>query len=71
MAWRQILCKTNTTSDVVRRMQRALEAAGYSPGPIDGVVGRETLTALKGYQNAKGLPQGGVTLTSLQSLGVQ
>lgn len=71
MAWRQILCKTNTTSDVVRRMQRALQSAGYSPGPIDGIVGRETLAALKGYQNEKGLPQGGVTLTSLKSLGVQ
>ncbi len=71
MAWRQILCKTNTTPNIVRDMQRALDSAGHSPGPIDGIVGRETLAALKGYQQAKGLAQGGVTLATLQSLGVQ
>ena len=71
MAWRQILCKTNTTPDIVRDMQRALETAGHSPGPIDGIVGRETLAALRGYQTEKGLPEGGVTLATLQSLGVQ
>jgi len=71
MAWRQILCKTNTTNDIVRKMQRALDAAGHNPGPIDGIVGRETLAAIKGYQGEKGLAQGGVTLATLQSLGVQ
>lgn len=71
MAWRQILCKTNTTPDIVRDMQRALDSAGHSPGPIDGIVGRETLAALKGYQQEKGLAEGGVTLATLKSLGVQ
>ncbi|MEM9175325.1 MAG: peptidoglycan-binding domain-containing protein [Myxococcota bacterium] len=71
MAWRQILCETNTTADIVRQMQRALDAAGHSPGPIDGIVGRETLAALRGYQTEKGLPEGGVTLATLKSLGVQ
>lgn len=71
MAWRQILCETNTTPDIVRNMQRALDAAGHDPGPIDGIVGRETLAALRGYQTEKGLAEGGVTLATLQSLGVQ
>lgn len=71
MAWRQILCKTNTTADVVRKMQRALDTSGHSPGPIDGIVGHLTLAALKGYQSDKGLAEGGVTLATLQSLGVQ
>lgn len=71
MAWRQILCKTNTTPDIVRNMQRALDSAGHDPGPIDGIVGRETLAALRGYQQEKGLAEGGVTLATLKSLGVQ
>ena len=70
MAWREILCETNTNADVVRRLQRALDSAGHSPGPIDGIVGRETLAALKGYQSEKGLATGGLTLATLKSLGV-
>ena len=57
--------------NLVRGMQRALGAAGHAPGPIDGIVGRETLAALKGYQGEKGLANGGVTLATLKSLGVQ
>ncbi|HEB89496.1 MAG TPA: peptidoglycan-binding protein [Deltaproteobacteria bacterium] len=71
MAWRQILCETNTTPDIVKNMQRALGSAGFAPGPIDGIVGRQTLAALRDYQKAKGLPTGGVTLATLKSLGVQ
>ncbi|HPG25441.1 MAG TPA: peptidoglycan-binding domain-containing protein [Myxococcota bacterium] len=71
MAWREILCKTNTTPDVVRRLQTALRSAGHNPGPIDGIVGQETLAALKGYQQEKGLATGGVTMATLQSLGVK
>jgi len=70
MAWNEILCETNTSSDIVRKMQRALDTAGHNPGPIDGVVGRETLAAVKGYQTKKGLPTGGLTLSTLKSLGV-
>ncbi len=71
MAWREVLCETNTTTNVVRDMQRALGAAGHAPGPIDGIIGRETLAALKGYQQEKRLPTGGVTLATLKSLGVR
>lgn len=70
MAWREILCETNTNTDVVRRLQRALGTAGHSPGPIDGIVGRQTLAALKGYQSEKGLATGGLTLATLKSLGI-
>ena len=54
-----------------RAPRRRPDTAGHSPGPIDGIVGRETLAALKGYQGEKGLAQGGVTLATLKSLGVQ
>jgi hypothetical protein len=70
MEWRTVLCETNTTPDVVVRIQKALSAAGYNPGPADGVIGAGTHTALRQYQKAKGLAEGGLTAESLRSLGV-
>ena len=68
--WKPILCKTNTTRGVVQRIQSALKTAGYNPGPIDGVLGRQTMSAVKAYQTAKKLPTGGLTLDTLKSLKV-
>ena len=69
--WREILCETNIRPGTVQALQRALHNAGHDPGPIDGVVGRATLDAVASYQRAKGLPSGGLTLATLDSLGVQ
>ncbi len=52
--WRPILCKTNTTRGVVQRLQTALKAAGHNPGPIDGIIGRQTMAAVRSYQTIKG-----------------
>lgn len=70
MAWRPVLCETNTTTQAVESLQRALQKAGYNPGGIDGVIGSKTRSALEAYQRAKGLPVGGLTLDTLKSLGV-
>jgi hypothetical protein len=70
MEWRSILCETNTTPTVVTDVQRALSRAGHNPGPIDGVIGRQTLSAVRSYQRAKGLSQGSLTTETLKSLGV-
>ena len=70
MAWREILCETNTTPGLVRKLQQALANEGLNPGPIDGVVGGATLNAVRAYQTKKGLPTGGVTMATLKSLGV-
>ncbi len=70
MEWRSILCETNTTPDVVTRLQRALHGAGYSPGPIDGIVGPRTMSAVSSYQTANGMAEGRLTLETLKKLGV-
>ena len=44
--WRPVLCQTNMSADVVRRIQTALKNAGHNPGPIDGVMGHETMVAV-------------------------
>ena len=68
--WTEILCANRTTSTKVRSVQSALKAAGYNPGPIDGVMGIMTQAALKQYQTDKGLPVGNMNLETLTSLGV-
>ncbi len=71
MEWRQILCETNLTKDVIRSIQEALVKAGHDPGPIDNVLGEQTMRALREYQQKKGLPVGGITYDTAQSLGVK
>lgn len=70
LEWRPILCETNTTSDVVRRLQVALKNAGYNPGRIDGVIGRDTMSAVTSYQKANNMAAGQLTMETLKKLGV-
>ena len=69
--WRQVLCETNTTRDLVIQIQRALQRAGHNPGPIDGVLGRGTMSAADAYQRRNGLPTGGLTIQTLDKLGIK
>jgi cell division protein FtsB len=70
MEWRRILCETNTTPNVILKMQRALAAAGHSPGDLDGLLGARTIAALTAYQRKHGLAIGGVTYATLEKLGI-
>jgi peptidoglycan hydrolase-like protein with peptidoglycan-binding domain len=44
----------------VGQAQEQLQAAGYDPGPIDGILGPLTMKALRRYQESQHLPQTGV-----------
>lgn len=44
----------------IRDIQTALAKAGYRPGPIDGVWGRQTAAALRAFQKDKGLAVDGI-----------
>ena len=53
-------------------MQERLAAAGFDPGPADGVVGARTRAALRAFQEARGLdPTGEPDGSSLAELGVE
>lgn len=71
LEWRQVLCETNINKDIVSRVQQALITAGFNPGTPDGVIGGATLRAVDEYQRSKGLPRGGLTIRTLESLGVK
>lgn len=72
LEWRPILCETNTTPGVVREIQSALKSAGFNPGPIDGVIGAQTRTALGQYQRKNGLPVDRyLNMQTLRSLGIR
>ena len=46
-------------------------SAGHAPGPIDGVIGRQSMAAVSAYQRAQGLATGGLTMETLDKLNVR
>ena len=56
----------------VRAAQSELKSRGYHAGAVDGVMGPQTIEALRRYQAANGLNvTGKVDKATLDSLGVQ
>jgi len=69
--WTQILCKTNMTEVKITEIQQALSKAGYDPGPIDGEIGAETMSAVNKFQaNKKLAVTKYLTFETLQALNV-
>ena len=54
------LLKRGTTGAAVRELQQALSDLGYSPGPIDGIFGPKTESAVRGFQSSNGLVVDGI-----------
>jgi len=58
-------------SETVRKVQQALNAAGYSVGVPDGRAGKQTIAALRKYQADRHLPVSGkIDDITLKSLGM-
>ena len=70
LEWRSILCETNTTPDVIQRVQIALSDAGYDAGPSDGSLDGKTLEAIEAFQLDQGIASGQLTMETLERLGV-
>jgi peptidoglycan hydrolase-like protein with peptidoglycan-binding domain len=49
----------NLGRDIVRKIQATLEAKGFDPGPIDGVIGPKTRAAVRKYQDHFGIKASG------------
>ena len=72
MEWRQVVCEVNMTRENVLALQRSLADKGYYKAGIDGVIGRQTLSAARSYALANKLPAGSnyVPIEVVKSLGI-
>lgn len=70
LEWRRVLCKTNMGPDINKRIQQALKDAGVYTGTVDGNIGRGTMRSVKKFQEDNGLATGGLTMDTLEKLGV-
>lgn len=68
--WREVVCASAVTSELVRQVQNALIAKGYNPGTPDNQMGPATKAALVKYQKDNGLPVGQLDYETLRSLGI-
>ena len=51
---------TGSTGDEVKRIQQILQGQGYNVGPLDGIYGSQTQTAVSAFQRVKGLIPDGI-----------
>ena len=71
MEWRPVLCQANMTREKIQEIQTALKGSGHYYGPIDGVVGSQTINAMQKFQKSKGLTTTRfLTIESVKELGV-
>jgi peptidoglycan hydrolase-like protein with peptidoglycan-binding domain len=62
---------SSQSPEVVKQAQEKLSAAGHDAGPADGVIGPKTQSALKEFQESKGLQASGeLDQKTIAALGV-
>jgi hypothetical protein len=72
LEWQEVLCNTNLTQSKASNIQRALDHAGFSPGPIDGIIGGQTMEAVNDFQKANNLTVAKyLTVDTLEALGLE
>ena len=71
IAWERVLCSTNITESVVKRIEAKLEKAGFDAGGVNGSLGPQTLDAVRKYQLKHKLATGGLTYEFLEHLGIR
>ena len=72
LEWRPVLCQTNITPATIRQIQSALAAQGFHPGPIDGIIGEQTIQAMNAFQRSRGLPVDRyLNIQTVRALGIR
>lgn len=69
--WREVVCESDITPDLYRKVQQALNDKGYNVGTVDGVIGAGTKAQLVKFQRDNGLPIGQLDIETLKALGVR
>jgi len=69
--WMPMVCESNMTPKIIKKVQKALELEGFYQGEIDGVWDIESKSSARAYQKSKGL---GVTsklsIETMEALGI-
>lgn len=68
--WAPVICGGPLSREAMQRLQSALVARGYDPGPADGVERPQTYGALARFQHDRGMAWGQITVESARALGV-
>lgn len=68
--WQRVLCETNFTPALVQSLQAALKREGEYLGSLSGQMNPQTASAVRRYQERNALPSGGLSLSTLERLGV-
>ena len=53
---------------LIRNIQSGLTALGYNPGPVDGIVGRQTTTAIETFRRREQLASGEISAELLDAI---
>ena len=67
--WMPVLCKSSMTIETISKIQRALTAAGHNT-PVTGSLDMATKASVEAFQRKSGLVVSGLSMNTLQSLGV-
>ncbi len=63
--------RENNSAEKIKAVQQALKDNGHDPGAINGVMGPQTLQALRAFQQSNGLkPTGVLDSETAQKLGI-
>ncbi len=71
VSWERILCQTNMTKDVIKKIQNALNEKSYNVGKADGILGKGTRRMIEKFQKENGLATGGITYETLHALNIE
>lgn len=58
------------SADTIRQVQQQLADRGYNPGPVDGVMGPNTRSALRNFRQAQGMSGSELDQSTLSALGI-
>ena len=68
--WMPMVCESNMTPSLVKKVQQALKFQGFYRGSIDGIWNFEAKNAVRAYQKANGLAVTKLSIETMKSLGI-
>lgn len=70
IAWVEVVCESDITKNLANEIQSFLANENYYTGNITGILGIETKSALKKYQEENGLPVGNLNFETLEAMDI-